>query len=475
MVENATDEDWNDVRMVLVSGRPISFQMDLYPPLYVPRPTVEPELFASLRPPTYNGAMTNNDRLAGAGQQGNFVGFGGFGGQGNNLGMAGIGGIGGLGGLGGIGGLAGGLGGGGNGMVGQQGGQFGQQGWANNANFNRYQGNFANPMNPGQMQSPETVTRTTASPTTASTFEQLQERRRAAGRQQQETATTPRRWGEARRSATRPASEHRLGGRVRGHRRRLPLRHRERVSLPRQKSALLPLLDKGVAAARVSIFNESCSRRKYPMLGLRFKNTTGQPLAQGPITVYEDSSYAGDARLPDLQPGEERLLSYAVDLGTEVKSEDRLAPGDKMALRTAGNAMQVHYTVTEIRKYTVHNRSKQDRLLVIEHPIRTNWKLAEGQKPREQSRDVYRFDVPVKAGATAHFEVREEQGRVDPFAPQWAKTPSAEVAETHFATNLNLEVDQLIRTAPVEFQCVKIVKGELQATSKHAATRTSTC
>ena len=32
VVENATDEDWKDVRMALVSGRPISFQMDLYRP-----------------------------------------------------------------------------------------------------------------------------------------------------------------------------------------------------------------------------------------------------------------------------------------------------------------------------------------------------------------------------------------------------------------------------------------------------------
>jgi len=57
VVENPSDEDWNNVRMSLVSGRPISFQMDLYQPLYVPRPVVEPELFASLRPPTYAAPM----------------------------------------------------------------------------------------------------------------------------------------------------------------------------------------------------------------------------------------------------------------------------------------------------------------------------------------------------------------------------------------------------------------------------------
>jgi len=54
-IENTSDEDWHDVKLTLVSGRPISFQMDLYPPLFIPRPTVEPELYASLRPPTYAG------------------------------------------------------------------------------------------------------------------------------------------------------------------------------------------------------------------------------------------------------------------------------------------------------------------------------------------------------------------------------------------------------------------------------------
>src|SRR5215468_2878319 len=64
VVENPSDEDWNNVRMALVSGRPISFQMDLYQPLYVPRPVIAPELFASLRPQTYTEAMDTFAREA---------------------------------------------------------------------------------------------------------------------------------------------------------------------------------------------------------------------------------------------------------------------------------------------------------------------------------------------------------------------------------------------------------------------------
>ncbi len=41
IVDNTTDEDWNGVRLALVSGRPVSFIARLYEPRYVKRPTAE--------------------------------------------------------------------------------------------------------------------------------------------------------------------------------------------------------------------------------------------------------------------------------------------------------------------------------------------------------------------------------------------------------------------------------------------------
>jgi hypothetical protein len=57
IVENTTDHDWENVDLTLVSGRPISFVMDLYQPLYVPRPEVQPEVYASLLPQVYGQDM----------------------------------------------------------------------------------------------------------------------------------------------------------------------------------------------------------------------------------------------------------------------------------------------------------------------------------------------------------------------------------------------------------------------------------
>ena len=56
-MENQTDNDWDNVSLSLVSGRPISFIENLYTPLYVPRPTVTPELYASLSPQAYDGGQ----------------------------------------------------------------------------------------------------------------------------------------------------------------------------------------------------------------------------------------------------------------------------------------------------------------------------------------------------------------------------------------------------------------------------------
>ncbi len=55
IVENQTDNDWNNVQLSLVSGRPISFVQDLYQPLYIPRPIVQPELFAQLESAAIRG------------------------------------------------------------------------------------------------------------------------------------------------------------------------------------------------------------------------------------------------------------------------------------------------------------------------------------------------------------------------------------------------------------------------------------
>lgn len=64
IVENTTDRDWEGVSLSLVSGLPLSFSMDLYSPLWVDRPEVEPITGPSIAPPAYRGGVAAADRKA---------------------------------------------------------------------------------------------------------------------------------------------------------------------------------------------------------------------------------------------------------------------------------------------------------------------------------------------------------------------------------------------------------------------------
>src|SRR5262249_47368292 len=89
------------------------------------------------------------------------------------------------------------------------------------------------------------------------------------------------------------------------------------VSLGRQHSAMLPIVNQEIDGEKVSIYNPA-QHPKHPLNGLQITNTTGLNLMQGPVTIFDGDTYAGDAKLPDLKPGEKRLAAYALDLGMEV-------------------------------------------------------------------------------------------------------------------------------------------------------------
>lgn len=331
VVENPTDEDWQHVTMALVSGRPISFKMDLYNPLYVNRPTVEPELFASLRPPTYSGGLKRFDDQIAKKKEAELFDSPPDGAEAKKAAKPRA--------------AAPGVGGGG----------FGRGVDADRANFAREAAE--------KLKQNLDLGKSVQSVATASTL----------GDYFQYVVDRP-------------------------------------VDLARQKSALLPIVNKDVEGKRVSIYNAGV-QPKHPLLGLRFKNTTGMPLTQGPITVFEGSVYAGDTRVLDLQPDEERLVSYAIDLGTEVS----VKPGNSTSRITKVRAIKgIVYTDTiqrDERVYDVSNRSTSDRTLLIEHPNRKGigFVFVGENKPKEEAADVFRFEVPIAAKKDLSYTVIEER------------------------------------------------------------------
>jgi hypothetical protein len=84
IVDNTTGEDWTNVALSLVSGRPISFVSQLYAPRYVDRPAAELAEDRAARPVLHEESFDSAGVMGGIAAGGGGVGRGGFGG-GENL------------------------------------------------------------------------------------------------------------------------------------------------------------------------------------------------------------------------------------------------------------------------------------------------------------------------------------------------------------------------------------------------------
>jgi hypothetical protein len=182
------------------------------------------------------------------------------------------------------------------------------------------------------------------------------------------------------------------------------------ITLARQKSSLVPMTQAPVEVGKVSIYNVAV-HPKYPLLGLRLKNTTGLHLIQGPITVYEGGVYAGDARLSDLQPSETRLISYAIDQGMEVVAEPHKQVENLTALKVVKGVAHLTHKTRLTSRYLIKNRSGHERTVLVEHPVRAETTLIAPEKATERSRDCYRFERKVKSDDLTALEVIEDRPR----------------------------------------------------------------
>ena len=144
------------------------------------------------------------------------------------------------------------------------------------------------------------------------------------------------------------------------------------------------------------------------LYGARIKNTTQKHLLAGPITVIDAGSYAGDANIEDLPPGQERFISYGVDL--EVPVIDT-APDSENVIESGKIVKGVLWTSRRMRvtrTYEYENKGTRDKMLVIEHSFHRDWELVGTEKPFEKTEDLYRFKRSLTAGKRGKLSVREE-------------------------------------------------------------------
>ncbi|HKQ73841.1 MAG TPA: hypothetical protein VJ810_08955 [Blastocatellia bacterium] len=341
VVDNISEEDWEDVSLSLVSGAPVSFIQPIQNPLYRHRPIIPIPQDLSLKPQAYE-----------AGEIGAGIG----GGSGSGYGTG-----------------SGGGAGGGQAVIG--GGRAVAPPLSGPQQMRQQ----------GQFNVTENVTgfsRPTTSVSNAIT----------SGESGVETAATGGEVGEL-----------------------FEYRVEQPVTVRRDRSALIPILQTKMDGERVSVYNEA-ARRDRPMHGIRLKNTSALTLEGGSLTVIDGDAYAGEALIERLKSKEQRFISFGLDLGTLVTTKFKGERKPVFLVRAQKGVFEAHYHQTQKKTYTIINQTDKKRIVYVEHPSREGWKLSDDtQKPASQTINFYRFRVELEPRATFELPVTENQALMDSY------------------------------------------------------------
>lgn len=189
------------------------------------------------------------------------------------------------------------------------------------------------------------------------------------------------------------------------------------VTVRRDRSALIPILQTRMEGSRVSVFRESEGRQR-PMSGLMLKNTSPLTLEGGALTVIDGDAYAGESLLERLKPKEERLITFALDLGTLITVRQEIENAPVHAVRIVNGALYANRYQRDKKIYTLRNQTERPRTIYVEHPFRQNWQLDKNLTPEPdgKTRSAYRFRVELGPNETRDFVVSERENGAETYA-----------------------------------------------------------
>jgi hypothetical protein len=178
------------------------------------------------------------------------------------------------------------------------------------------------------------------------------------------------------------------------------------VTVKKDESAMFPFLQQPIGARKLLIYSESYG--EHPMNAAELTNSTGKTLDGGPITVFDDASYAGEALVNTLKAGDKRLISYAVDLGTRVTTQFDSSREMVREIHVNRGMLTTRAAIDQTKTYTIRNVDQKPKTLIIEQAQRPEYKLL-GQEPSETTTSAYRFEVKLSADGVEKFPVAEER------------------------------------------------------------------
>jgi hypothetical protein len=178
------------------------------------------------------------------------------------------------------------------------------------------------------------------------------------------------------------------------------------ISIPKNRSALVPIVQAEIAAEKVSLWNDRAGLPR-PQRALWLTNSSGNTLDGGSFSVMEEDTFAGEGIFDPIRPGEKRLVSYALDLAVNASSRNSVEEQRVTHVSVSQGVMKQTSELREKKTYTFRNEDTSARSVIVEHPVRRSYELRGESRPDETTADWMRFRLHVDPKQTATLVVEE--------------------------------------------------------------------
>jgi hypothetical protein len=218
---------------------------------------------------------------------------------------------------------------------------------------------------------------------------------------------------------------------------------KEPITIRKNRSALVPIVQSPIAAEKVSIWNEQAGFPR-PQRALWLTNSSGLTLDGGSFSVMEDETFAGEGIFEPIRPGEKRLVSYATDLALNASSRNTNEQQRVTRVIVIKGVMSHESELRERKTYTFRNEDTTPRQVIVEHPMRIGFDLRSEVQPVETTAAWKRFALPVAAKQTAALVI--EEARTEQTSYELSNITDDQVALFVREKSIDPKIEEALRT-----------------------------
>lgn len=190
------------------------------------------------------------------------------------------------------------------------------------------------------------------------------------------------------------------------------------VTLPQKSSALITLINRPMDGDDVLLYRPDPAAPqsgKHPFRAAEILNKGDIGLQPGSVSIFSGGTFVGEGVITRLLPGEKSMIPYAVDTATTVRQTAVSIEEPVRIVSLARGMLRATDRRRYVTSYEITPGHNVPNAIVVRHPRLAGYEPFQLPPDTETTPDAYFIRLPLQAQKTVKFDIEEAM----PLVRQW--------------------------------------------------------